>query len=638
MQELATSPLMPLTSQKEPTSGAGVSPTTSQLQIFADEHFALIETLWPAKQNPLQSGEVDFWNAIAQSDHGLFEDSDVLDQNDSHLESRWDFNELCRSRLIKYCADAINGNRGNTLLPIFPNLDEFPSNHTLDMCIDTYFRRFHTFMPFIHQPTFSARRTSTSFLLALCLIGSVTLGSQDALHFAKTYLPYAIKDCRRNFPLEMTPNNASHLVTALGSSLILLTTATMIPRMIDDEQVLLLHTEAILIARKHGFVSTRHLNRSQLADSSLQCASWEKWARSESAKRLLVYLIMVDTWCAHLLSTLPILHPGDTSFFLPCESILFDAPTEAEWNRMIQQEGSRTSSFVSFSGMTNKLPGSMRSEYGFYGLFSAIWNKIHQANHDLLRDGQRTSEHGPVYPALRYAEDSEARVISPLLGEVYQNYFRGTRHINPNCLTSYNHLCLLLTANLSTLGLAAGRSGAECAKAALCDISSWSYSAAARRACLHAAQIYQHMSQKRTSDGTMFHSETAIFDAALVLALYLYLAPHTTTSGSVERANDYELLDEVDWTSVGSEGLAGFQNDSLSDGSQICAARRFVRHGGHVRFSGVHLRPGYGSARRVLLDYVHLLEDVGKWRSELYCSILRIMSDNLLCTWRRESK
>lgn len=341
---------------------------------------------------------------------------------------------------------------------------------------------------------------------------------------------------------------------------------------------------------------------------------------------------MEDAWYAHLLSTSPILQPGDTFFFLPCAPTLFDALTANEWHRMVHHGISITSFFVSFRGANNMLPVHIPSEYGLYGLFSAIWNKILSANYLLLESRGQPASWSTI-PVLWYSKDAEAKYISPLLQGIYQNYFRKQLDINPNCLTSYNHLCLLLTANVSIFEIAIGRKGPEGAKSALTNIYEWTSSAAARRACLHAGQIYRQMTRKRTSDSIMFHSEAAIFDAALVLALYLYLKPQECTESAGGIGDGFELTDDVDWASVADEGFLEPQDIPLSRSSQISAARRFIIYGGPIRFSTIRLWPGYGSARRILLDYLHLLGEVGKWRNQAYCHILRVLSDNLVGDW-----
>ena len=63
-----------------------------------------------------------------------------------------------------------------------------------------------------------------------------------------------------------------------------------------------------------------------------------------------------------------------------------------------------------------------------------------------------------------------------------------------------------------------------------------------------------------------------------------------------------------------------------------CLGGSFIHHGGAISVSGVRQRGGYASARRILLDYVYLLEDVGILRYTVleFGHILRILSDALI--------
>jgi len=75
---------------------------------------------------------------------------------------------------------------------------------------------------------------------------------------------------------------------------------------------------------------------------------------------------------------------------------------------------------------------------------------------------------------------------------------------------------------------------------------------------------------------------------------------------------------------VGSAGLT--DNYEYIDDPAI----NFIRKGGKICFSGVIHQAGYQSARRILLDYARLLEDIGKWKVGKFSRVLRIMSDALV--------
>jgi hypothetical protein len=192
---------------------------------------------------------------------------------------------------------------------------------------------------------------------------------------------------------------------------------------------------------------------------------------------------------------------------------------------------------------------------------------------------------------------------------------------------------MILGANMRYFELAAGRSGPEPAVAALEDISSWSQTPSARRSVLHAAHIYKLLFDRKVSDIVNPHSVVALFHAALVLGLYIFTLPPTTPTCGVN--NTYiELLDIVDWISVGQLGLIDTPPStsptafSPSD-THTTLVRKFIQNGGPFSITGVALEGGYLAARRTLLHCADLMEGMGRWKSRTFSQILHIMSDDL---------
>jgi hypothetical protein len=198
--------------------------------------------------------------------------------------------------------------------------------------------------------------------------------------------------------------------------------------------------------------------------------------------------------------------------------------------------------------------------------------------------------------------------------------------MNPNCFVLWHNMCIMLTADIRLFEIGAGCAGAATARQALDDIAIWSQTPSARRACLHAAQTFKLMSNRRASDGDPFHASAGLFISALILGLYVFMIPPRAENSSINAG--FDLIDDVDWDIVGSEGLSNENTNFPSDDAAI----NFIRHGGGICFDGVIHQPGYAAARRILLDYARLLEDIGRWRVRInqFSRVLRIMSDALV--------
>ncbi|GAB1216361.1 hypothetical protein ATERTT37_005575 [Aspergillus terreus] len=226
--------------------------------------------------------------------------------------------------------------------------------------------------------------------------------------------------------------------------------------------------------------------------------------------------------------------------------------------------------------------------------------------------------------------ESVKRCLPDLQLQIASKYGEVLTRLNPNAAVMWHNMCMALTADIQIFDLAAGRSGPGPARRALDDIAAWAQTPAARRACLHAAHIYKAMTNRKASDHTMFHSVFSLFSAALVLGLYVFMVPNPSELQA--GGTSIELLDDIDWDKVGTEGFTSFmeprgsQSFSPSDDPAV----NFIRNGGTVYLRGVPFQGGYQSARRILLDYAGLLKDAGKWSVRKFSYVLHIMSDVLL--------
>uniref|UniRef100_A0A8H7KAC5 C2H2-type domain-containing protein n=1 Tax=Bionectria ochroleuca TaxID=29856 RepID=A0A8H7KAC5_BIOOC len=348
--------------------------------------------------------------------------------------------------------------------------------------------------------------------------------------------------------------------------------------------------------------------RTLRGQSSEDDVMWKAWARTESVKRLIASLIVMDAWLAYRLEYTPFLRASAIRFEYPCPQEQFKCSSAAAWRRLINAGASPIgeSVLIHVNNPIINLPASQDiATEGIFSLLSIIWIRMQHETSEVLTISQ-----------------AEAPNANP---EACSK--------NPNSVAMWHLLNLQLFAKMDMLELAAGRKGADGAHEALRAIAAWSQTWQARRACLHAGAIYTAMSRRRQKDGTMFHSEASIFSAALVLGLYVFMmGPSCDGSkgcGVGTPAEPYEFLNHVDWSKLGN--AAGEDPVALSeDMASESAASRFVRLGGAVSFSGVICDGGYNASKMILLEFASLLEEVGKWKYKGSVHILRIMSDSLI--------
>jgi hypothetical protein len=336
----------------------------------------------------------------------------------------------------------------------------------------------------------------------------------------------------------------------------------------------------------------------------------------------------MDTWYSSFLSTGPIVLPDSVQLILPCSESLFRAHSSIQWTQLIRG-GKRilSSTILAPSENVNVPPlEGPPDDFCIQAVLAIVHLRQSEAYHRLLSN--RASY--PFAPCHTYAMDGRARCLPSLQSQLITIYGDSLDRLNPNALISWHHMCMMLTADIQIFDLAAGRAGPTPARKALDDIRDWSQTPAARRACLHAAHIYKAMTNRKTSDHPTFQSVFSLFSAGLVLGLYTFMVPdHASSPSSI---GSVELMDDVDWRSVGTEGFTSFMEPR---GSQTFAptddpAVNFIRNGATIYLRGLPFHGGYQSARRILLDYASLLKDSGKWNVKKFSYILYIMSDVLM--------
>ncbi|KAJ4326963.1 hypothetical protein N0V84_002576 [Fusarium piperis] len=632
----------------------GNSPTLTSSQFASTERagsiplerFAQVARLWPGSRSRLaDDGAARIWiEVLGYRGDNILTDIFISETSPTpsigkEKESKWGLDEDKRQELVhEFVPDALSSTK-------------FPPTRLLNLGLDIVFRQPHSLLPFIHRPTFSAKSAPNLVVLSLCLLGLVHFDSRQVREFAFSFLPAATQKCCHQLATpSFGPGSSVRLIAHLTSAAVLLMAWSICPPVDTQNEVLarLLYSQTISVAQLSGLFNAspdspslgglvEQLRIQNEAQGQLRNddALWKAWARAESVKRLISTLIMTDAWWAYTLGDKPLIRCPAMQFEVPCSVELFQASSARSWRRVVDSGTGIVSGTVMIQTHEPSvhLPESQNlSPVGIIGLLSIIWIRILEVRIRVAKVPSATGGYRLSDASNRvFASDETGRGLSGLLNEIYGAYSRFLRYKNPNCIVMWHFLNINLFANLEVFELAAGRKGADGAHEALQNIAAWSQTWYARRACLHAAGVYTAMSRRRISDGTMFHSEISIFAAALVLGLYVFMMPPNQQDSQLADVEPYEFLNEVDWPLLWGNGMEATSTpQSTADDGQENAARRFLREGGVISFSGVICEGGYNAAKMILLEFASLIEEVGKWNAGGLCHILRIMSDSLL--------
>ncbi|KAJ5403445.1 transcriptional regulator family: C2H2 zinc finger and Fungal Specific TF [Penicillium cosmopolitanum] len=611
-----------------------------------NERFAKVQRCWLAPPNHTGRIMNSLWRDVVYTDvDNVFSINSALSQNNVPLVqgSRCGIDEECRRRLQAVigqtmfsfphmqhphngaASPATTGSASN----FFP---QFPPAEILDMALDLYFRTFHPLVPFVHLPTFSAKTTRPLLLYVMCLIGMMLLGTKGTASFVSRDFSNMLERVTADLAkCTMGVESPSSTMSIFATAFLFLNLAVLTGDKTHLEQCQMLYVNLMSITQRHGLFAA---TEGQILDMSLFEAvpdiemRWKAWSKVESTKRVIIGLLLLDSWYSSLLSTSPIIVPDSIQIIMPCNEALFRAHSSIRWTQLIRSGKRILMPTVLAPSENINIPAieGPTDELSIQAVLAMVQLRQTEAYHRLLSN--RASY--PFAPCHTYAMDGRARCLPSLQFQIISNYREYMEKMNPNALVMWHHMCMMLTADIQIFEFAAGRAGPAPARKALDDIAEWSQTPAARRACLHAAHIYKSMTNRKASDHPTFHSILSLFSAALVLGLYTFMVPNSANVSST--IGSIELMDDIDWQQVGTEGFTSFMEPrgSQSFSPTEDPAVNFIRNGATIYLRGVPFQGGYQSARRILLDYAGLLKDSGKWSVKKFSYVLHIMSDVLM--------
>lgn len=313
---------------------------------------------------------------------------------------------------------------------------------------------------------------------------------------------------------------------------------------------------------------------------------------------------------------------------------LYLAPTSKKWAQL-SRDAFHVTQTLDLAAHEFELPNLQGRIHALslYGVLCTALLRVTADTYRLIRSSDLVSPEQHRYvPCNILRLERRASVSVPLLTEMIHLYDDTFRNSNPNCIVIWHSVCILLTVDIDILGRAAGRDGTESMLEARKALASWSQTASARRACLHAAQAFRILSHRKPTDGTAFQSVRTLFMAALVLGLYILNCPALTPPDEIDDTNSFDLANgQVDWKVVGDEGFSSAESSNPEDmGRTDDEALKFIRLGGPILIDRKIYHPGARHAQRIILEFASLLDEVGThWMAD-YAHLLYKIHDTMM--------
>ncbi|OCL12647.1 hypothetical protein AOQ84DRAFT_333957 [Glonium stellatum] len=579
--------ISPNTESHRRNSSSSSQPTSS----IPQDHFERIERCWIRRADRKTRLLPTLWHDVMSND-GLFS------ENDSGIPA--------------------------ASCPTNPEGPEVPPIDMLDIALEQYIYHHHNSMPLFHLPTFSARTAPLPLLLVICTMGFSIIGTRALTELVSRVFPNILRMVSDELHLSSTGRvSASRQLTAMGTALLILTLASVIGRKSRIAQTETLYVNLLSTAQWNGLFSADEYQL-PLTELSLIVDDeqrWRAWGRIESVKRLILNLVQLDCWFATYLAVEPSLRSETVQIFVPCPDSLFQIKTAAKWAQLCPDMCRMGHSVISASYMTT--PTIKNDPDAVPSLLMLLQLRLCEASSLLDRVPERNGTQSRLLPWNLFSDDARSRLLVKVTIDLAHTGLETERSFDLNCAVSWHASCMMLGAYFPLFEAAAGRSGPGPAAIALKELSLWASTPSARRSSIHAAHIFKLLLHRKYSDAVRLHSIIALFQAALVLGLYIYAMPMSDGDDILE------LYDDVDWVALGNVGLS--DPSTIIPQSELMAipAARYIFRGGRICLADIFVSAGYAEARKCWVHFASLMLSLGRWKSRTFSRILHVMCDNL---------
>ena len=636
---------------------------SSSKALFSDSQIRHIRHLWQGQRSaPSLQLIRSLWSTAAKhTAPNIFSLAEGSATNSNGAETgpvrRWKLDEQCRRDLMQFCEDMeerfpydgdagmgslLQAQSGPTPSPgsvsdaaSLPGLsaDGFPALEVLEASLDFYFQYFP--FAFVHKATFDARSTHRAVLFPMVLIGLTSLYLERSKSFVLRHLRRLVRLCQHN----LTNDALGHcepwtLLVTITSTLLVTYLCLGFIIEVGHNQAYMLCSQTMTVAEKHGLFAVERSEDIRSLLDELQAGPaeyWHAWSRVESAKRVVAYLLLLDSAYARLQGAAGAIDIDRVGVLLPCAHQLFEAGTLPRFEALkTQQTMCEVTPRVSIFNFAEHATPHLTDPLALQLLLTLFYLRISSARHHLptpqYGSGNISKSHSP---AEAFSHNTATRCALDGIISLPSLFLKQIQHGDPMCALAYNNMGLSLTADMDLLEIASGREGSDRAQAVTSTVTTWARSPSARRSILHAAQIYHILSGTRLRETNIARPDILLFTSALVVSMYLF---HVGEQHSSTETHMLEVLDVVDWSLVGGDGIRPLHSASSIEEPQIdpqlsSPATAFIRHGGIITFAGEPLDPGSNTARKILNNYVHLVDELGRWRMSRYSQLLRTMSD-----------
>ncbi|KAL2408443.1 hypothetical protein ABEF93_003413 [Exophiala dermatitidis] len=387
-----------------------------------------------------------------------------------------------------------------------------PSADFLNLCVRSYFARFHPVFPVVHAPTFRPSKANSMVLLSICSVGSLFTGSVHAIRQGVQIFERLHKAVLANWERLIsrgTEERISLIQTAIiGQTFGLLSGEPEHLAIVDTFNGTLISWARRLGAFKIKRLRGLDLNNLSPAELDHQ---WREWAKNEELIRIALSVHIHDAELSSILHHEPFLRHNSRQLPVAASNQTFMAARPEDWRLSYLSDPTNFDSDeltpasvdanVDFDILA--MPGN--SYFTAYTVLEGICVNIVESRINVRATPAKMDE------------------ISGLLTTFYGRFLHGTApwepdHMDMSILWHLAHMSMF--ADFDLLEKAIGRDGPTLSAEDQMAVSNWARSDQAKRCVVHGTMVQKKLENLPLGCEPAIHVPRAMFRAGVAWFCY----------------------------------------------------------------------------------------------------------------------
>ncbi|KIW12495.1 hypothetical protein PV08_09772 [Exophiala spinifera] len=459
-----------------------------------------------------------------------------------------------------------------------------PSSDFLNLCVRSYFAKFHPVFPVVHAPTFRPSKANSMVLLSICSVGSLFTGSAHAIRQGVQIFERLHKAVLANWDRLIsrgTDEKISLIQTAIiGQTFGLLSGEPRHLSIVDT-----FNGTLISWARRLSTFKTKKLKGLDLSLGPAELEKqWREWAKNEELIRIALAVHIHDAELASIFHHEPFLRHNSRQLPVAASSQMFMASKAEEWRQAYLDDASNfeidnnTPASVDAHIDFDMLSTPQSSYFTAYTVLEGICVNIVENRID-ARSSPTTMED-----------------LSDLLNTFFNRFLLGApswKADHMDMIILWHLAYMSICADFDLLEKAIGRDGSQLSGEDRVAVTTWANSNNAKRCVIHGAIVAKKLEDLPLGSEPAIHVPRAMFRAGIAWFCYTRFGTRAVdgaSNGKSNKAVTTEGLDFPEFRLLGvNPALLLFQVNGYKHGlpttaeinAALCGLTDLLRRIGH---------------------------------------------------------